>query len=120
MDRQLAISIALSLVLSAALVFGVREWDRRQPQFGVIDIAAIMKAQEAKFTNMVLKPGATDDDKKRAYELVRVFGNDLSAMLKTLPDECRCTVLNKAAFIAGVDGTTSDLTPKIMQKLGLQ
>lgn len=121
MTRQLAVSIALvvviSLAMAAAVVFGVRAWDKQhQPRFGVLDIAAIMKAKESQFTAMILKPGATDDDKKKAYELVRSFGTDLSAIIKALPDECRCIVLNKAAFVAGA---ADDLTPGVKLKLRL-
>lgn len=123
MTRQLVISIAMvaaiSLAMAAALVFGMRAWDKQHqpmPKFGVLDIAAIMKAKESQFTAMILKPGATDDDKKRAYELVRSFGNDLSTIIKALPDECRCIVLNKAAFVAGA---ADDLTPGVKLKLRL-
>lgn len=115
--RQFLIQTVICLALISAMVFGVREWDKRhQPKIGVVDIAGIMAAKEKLFTDYLLKPGITDEDKKRAFTQVGEFGKELSGIITSLPAECRCVVLNKAALIAG---DAIDLTPSIKKRLGL-
>lgn len=112
--------ILAALILTLAVLggFAVREWDRRHsaPKFGVVDIAAIMAAKEKSFTALLLKPGVSDEEKKRAFAQIGEFGAELNAIMSRLPAECRCEVLNKAAYLGG---NAIDLTPSIKKRLGL-
>lgn len=116
-NQQIAICMAIAIAVATGMTFGVREWDRRhQAAIGLVDIADIMKAKEAQFTALMFKQGVTDEEKKSAFNQVGDFGNALSEILKKLPEECGCIVLNKAAYIAGA---SIDLTPGVKQRLGL-
>lgn len=113
--KQLAITILL-IVLALA---GYHLWNQSYgaQRIGTVDLGAVVAAKQKEFTALVSKPGVTDEDRKKSYDMIKAFGADLSAAVKALPDECGCMVLNAAAVIGG--GKTEDLTPRIMKKLGL-
>lgn len=118
---QFAVSAGISLALAIAVSFAwhwLPQWDKKHHlRVAVVDIAAIMKIKEAQFTEMLSKPGVTDDDRRKSYDQIQRFGADLGAAVKELPQKCGCIVLNKAAIVVG---EAEDLTADLKTSLGMQ
>lgn len=116
--RVIATSAGISLALAVAVSFTWHSLDKKHhPRIAVVDIAAIMKVKETQFTEMLSKPGVTDEDRRKAYDLIQSFGADLGVAVKELPQKCGCIVVNKAAIVAG---EVEDLTPALKASLGMQ
>lgn len=116
--RVIATSVGISLALAVAVSFAWHWLDKKHhPRIAVVDIAAIMKVKEAQFTEMLSKPGVTDDDRRKSYDQIQRFGADLGAAVKELPQKCGCIVVNKAAIVVG---EAEDLTADLKTSLGMQ
>lgn len=117
---QLVVSACISLALAIVVSFAwhwLPHWDKKHHQrIAVVDIAAIMKVKETQFTEMLSKPGVTDEDRRKSYDLIQRFGADLGTAVKELPQKCGCIVLNKAAIVVG---EVDDLTPDLKASLGM-
>lgn len=111
-------TLIVTVVLVASSLLSYHWWARHHgmQRVGVVDIASVVAAKEKEFTALASKPGVTDADRQKAFEMVKSFAADLGAVMKALPDECECLVLNSAAVVGG---NTEDLTPQVMKKLRL-
>lgn len=114
---QLAVNAGISLALAVVVSLAWHWLDKKHhPRIAAVDIAAIMKIKETQFTEMLSKPGVTDDDRRKSYDLIQRFGADLGVAVKELPQKCGCIVVNKAAIVVG---EVEDLTPALKASLGM-
>ena len=90
------------------------------PRFAVVDVAELYSAKETEFSKIIGDPKATDADRVRAMENAQRFAKDLQTLIDTLPKECGCVVLNKAAVMSAGGGVgLIDLTPQARKAVGL-
>lgn len=118
--KAILVSVLISLVNAAALVAAYHAWNgaHAHPKIAVLDVAEIYRMKESEFAALLMKPGATEADRARAIELARTFGTDLAALTRSLPAECNCLVLTKAAVVGG-GNSVADLTPEVKRRFGL-
>ena len=79
----------------------------KQVKFALLDLHHIVDAKEIEFTSMLAKPNVTDDDRKRAMDMVAGIEPQLKQVLAQVRSECGCEILVKAAAL------TSDNIPDI-------
>jgi hypothetical protein len=90
------------------------------PHFAVVDVAELYRVKEAEFSKIIGDPRATDADRVKAMQNAQRFAQDLQTLIDTLPKECGCVVLNKAAVMSGGGGFgLTDLTPQARKAVGL-
>jgi hypothetical protein len=109
----------LSLIaLAVALFFAAIIVSAPKPAtYGVIDLKAITEKREADFAALLTKPNVTDQDRAAAYDLVKQFASHLDAAVKATREECKCTLMVKAAVIASDVATVPDYTEKVRKHL---
>jgi hypothetical protein len=83
----------------------------RQVKFALLDLHHIVDAKEIEFTSMLAKPNVTDDDRKRAMDMVAGIEPQLKQVLAQVRSECGCEILVKAAAL------TSDNIPDITSRV---
>jgi hypothetical protein len=81
-----------------------------------LDLQSVIELQQLKLTAMVLRPGATDEDRAAAYTQVRAFGPALDQAIERLAASCSCTLITRAAVVGA---SKLDLTDKLKRDLGL-
>lgn len=115
--RRLVLAAALPGVLAAA---AAAAWitTREPPRFAVLDVAELYRAKETQATAVLVKREATEAERAAQLRHAAAFGAELAALLRTLPRECRCVVLARAAVVAA-EPALPDLTPDVRRRLGL-
>ncbi len=88
------------------------------PKFAVVDVAEIYRLKEAQFGKVIGDPRATDAERAKALDDAQRFARDLVALVQSLPLQCQCVVLNKAAVV-GSATALDDLTPIAKRAVGL-
>ena len=118
--RAILVCVLVSLANAAALLAIYHAWNggHTRPAIATLDIAEIYRLKESQFSAIIMKPGASEADRAQAIELARAFGADLAALTQSLPRECGCLVLTKAAVV-GSGVNVPDLTPDIKRRFGL-
>ena len=118
--KALLICLLVSLASAAALLAIYHAWNRGhiRPSIATLDIAEIYRLKESQFSALITKPGASDADRTQAIELARSFGAELTELTQSLPHECGCLVLTRAAVV-GAGMNIPDLTPAIKRRFGL-
>ena len=118
--KVILVSALISLANAAALIAAYHLWGdaHPHPRIAMLDVAEIYRLKESEFSALLMKPGATAADRAKAIELARTFGTELSALTLSLPAECNCLVLTKAAVV-GSGNSVADLTPEVKRRFGL-
>lgn len=80
-------------------------------KFAVLDLHYIIDAKEVEFTSMLASPSVTDDERKKAMDLVSGIEPQLKEVLSQVRTECKCEILVKAAALA------SDKIPDITKRV---
>ena len=111
-----AVLIANAL-LSTALLIGYALW-MAPPRFAVLDVGELYRLKESQVTAVLMKRDATEEERTTALKTAGSFGNEVTSLLQTLHDECRCLVLARGAVI-GQPQALPDLTPDVRKRLGL-
>jgi hypothetical protein len=106
------IALAIGLYV-AAIVLNTP----KAPAYGVIDLKAVTEKREADFAALLTKPNVTDQDRAAAYDLVRQFAAHLDAAVKATRNECKCTLMVKAAVVASDTAAMPDYTDRLRQHL---
>ena len=110
----LAGMLAGGLIAGVVLIAGAA----KQPApLAVMDLNEVMEIEQTRLTLMVSKKGTTDEDRMKAYTRVKGFGDELSKAIREIQQECKCTLLNRSAYIGDVP---KDYTPELKTKLGMQ
>ena len=119
------IKAALSLVLvnalmSAALLIAYALWftPARAPRFAVLDVAELYRLKETQIATVLVKHDATLDDRATALKRASAFGAEVTDLIQSLPEECRCLVIARGAVL-GPAPHVPDLTPEVRRRLGL-
>lgn len=81
-----------------------------------IDLQAVIEAKELQFTDIVTRPGVTDADRERAYQLVSRLAGELETAVRELRRDCNCLVLVSAAVVGRAD---MDLTNVLRERMGV-
>ena len=111
--KTLLVCTLLSLANSVVTMVAYHVWfaGTAGPRLAMLDVAEIYRLKESQFSALIMKPNASEADRAQAIELARAFGTDLAAMTRSLPRECGCLVLTKAAVV-GSGSDIPDLTPE--------
>ena len=119
------IKAALSLVLvnalvSAAFLVAYALWfaPSRAPQFAVLDVGELYRLKETQVATVLVKRDATDEDRAMALKRASAFGTEVTDLIQSLPEECRCLILARGAVV-GPAPLLPDLTPEVRRRLGL-
>jgi len=109
-----------SFANAAILLAAYHAWNagHERLRIATLDVGEIYRLKENQFTAILMKPGASEADRAQAIELARTFGTELAALTQTLPRECDCLVLSKAAVVGGGQDIP-DITPQIKRRFGL-
>ena len=109
-----------SFANAATLLTAYHAWNtgHSRPRIATLDVAEIYRLKESQFAALLTKPGASEPERAQAIELARAFGAELTALTRTLPNECGCLVLTQAAVV-GRGENIPDLTPEIKRRFGL-
>lgn len=116
--KAIGVSVLVNLANAVLLIAAYHAWNgpHAQSAIAMLDVAEIYRLKETEFAALLMKPGATPEDRARAIELARSFGTELSALTERLPAECKCLVIAKAAVVGG---SVTDLTPEVKRRFGL-
>jgi hypothetical protein len=120
LTRQAAITLVLvNALLSVALVAAHARWIAPGAQrLAVIDVASLYRAKEAQVAGRLSQRETSDEERLAILRQAGAFGEEVNALLATLPSDCRCLVLVRGA-IAGSAEALPDFTPDARQRLGL-
>lgn len=118
--RTLIVCALLSLVNAAAILalYHAGYAGNARQQIATLDIAEIYRLKESEFSAILMKPGASEVERAQAIERARAFGAELASLTQSLPRECGCLVLTKAAVVGG-GANIPDLTPIVKRRFGL-
>ena len=118
--KSILVCALLSLVNSAVLLAIYHVWyaGHAGQKIATLDIAEIYRLKESEFSAILMKPGASEAERAQAIERARAFGAELAALTQSLPRECGCVVLTKAAVVGG-GANVPDLTPIVKRRFGL-
>ena len=114
------LAIAVNALVSAALIALAELWlaPARAPALAVLDVAELYRLKESQVAAVLVKGDASDEERAAALHRAASFGADVSRLLETLPEECRCLVLARGAVV-GPTSSLPDLTPAARRRLGL-
>lgn len=117
---NMVISAVLSVVISAAMIWGHARWlaTAQAPRLAVLDVAELYRLKEIQVAAALVKREGTEAERAALLNRVNGFGAEVTRLLQTLPDECRCLILARGALI-GSDTQLTDLTPDARRRLGL-
>lgn len=112
--------LTANALLSATLLFGYAHWiaPPRAPRLAVLDIGELYRLKEVQVTAVLMKRDATEEERSGAFKAAAAFAAELTDLLETLREECRCLVLARGAVI-GQPQAFRDLTPEVRRRLGL-
>ena len=118
--KTIALCLLGSFINAAVLIAAYHTWiaGHAKPRIATLDVAEIYRLKENQFAALLTKPGASEPERVRAIELARAFGSELAQLTQSLPNECGCLVLTKAAIV-GSSENIPDLTPEIKRRFGL-
>jgi hypothetical protein len=118
--REAAALIATNAALTMALVAGYAFWfaPARAPAFAVLDVGELYRLKEHQVAAVLVKRDASDEERTTALKQAAAFGPEVTALIQSLPGECRCLVLARGAVI-GPAQRLPDLTPDVRRRLGL-
>ncbi len=110
--------IALTALAVAAVPLALQQLRTLQPKFAVLDVTELYRLKEAQITASLVQRDADPASRQRLLEAATQFHQDLQALLRDLPKECGCLVLNRAALL-GSETEVNDMTLLARQRLGL-
>jgi hypothetical protein len=116
--KTIAVVIAVNALVSAALIALAELWLAHPPALAVLDVAELYRLEESQVAAVLVKSDASDEERAKALRHAASFGTEVSALLQTLPEECRCLVLARGAVV-GSASSLPDLTPEVRRRLGL-
>ena len=85
--------------------------------FAVLDLHYIVDAKEVEFTSMLASPSVTDDERKKALDLVAGIEPQLKQVLDQVRRECECEILVKAAALSSTK--IPDVTKRVADLMNI-
>lgn len=115
-----AVLILSNALLSAVLVAAYALWfaPPRAPVLAVLDVGELYRLKERQVATVLVKRDSTDEDRALALKRAAAFGLEVTNLMQSLPDECRCLILARGAVV-GPAPLLPDLTPEVRRRLGL-
>ena len=89
----------------------------RPLKFAVLYLHYIIDAKEIEFTSMLARPSVTDDDRKKAMDLVSAIEPQLKQVLAQVRTECECEILIKAAALTSTK--IPDITKRVADLMNI-
>jgi hypothetical protein len=86
-------------------------------KFAVLDLHYIIDAKEVEFTAILASPSVTDDERKKAMDLVSGIEPQLKDVLSQVRAECGCEILVKAAALSST--SLPDITKRVGELMGI-
>ena len=118
--RHAALVLAGNALLSAALLAGYALWlaPPRPLSLAVLDVGELYRLKERQVATVLVNRDASHEDRALALERASAFGVEMTALIESLPEECRCLILARGAVV-GPSPLLPDLTPEVRRRLGL-
>ena len=118
--RDATYLLALNALVSMAQLTAGAHWvfGPQKTAFAVLDVGELYRMKEAQVAAVLVNHNATETERTTAITRAAAFGIELTALIESLPGECRCLVLARGAVI-GATAPLPDLTPDVRRRLGL-
>lgn len=115
-----SVLILSNALLSAVIVGAYALWfaPPRAPVLAVLDVGELYRLKETQVATVLLKRDSTDEDRALALKRAAAFGLEMTNLIQSLPNECRCLILARGAVV-GPAPLLPDLTPEVRRRLGL-
>lgn len=106
--------LATVVIVATAFIVVPRLKHQGHGRFAVIDLAAVVRANQQKAVTLLADKGADQSSRAAALSQARDFGQQLDREVRELSTECGCVLLMREAVVAG---DLEDLTPALMSRL---
>ncbi len=118
--RTNLVLLIASALINAALLVAYAVWiaPPRMPRLATLDVGELYRLKETQVAAVLLKRGATDEDRSSALKRASAFGAEVTTLIQALPEECGCLILARGAVI-GERQALPDLTADVRRRLGL-
>jgi len=118
--RTAALLMVTNALLSAVFVLAYALWfaPGRAQQIAVLDVGELYRLKETQVAALLVKRDTTDADRALALQRASAFGLEVTSLIQSLPEECRCLILARGAVV-GPAPHLPDLTPEVRRRLGL-
>ena len=118
--RTAALLIVANVLFCAGLVAAYAVWFAapKPPLLAVLDVGELYRLKETQVATVLVKRDASDADRALALERASAFGLEVTNLIESLPQECRCLILARGAIVGPVP-LLRDLTPEVRRRLGL-
>lgn len=118
--KTVSMLMIANALLSAVFVVGYALWfaPARVPLLAVLDVGELYRLKESQVAAVLVKRDSTDEDRALALKRASAFGPELTNLIQSLPEECRCLILARGAVV-GPAPLLPDLTPEVRRRLGL-
>lgn len=112
-----AAMVSTMVVISALAGYHVYFARANKPKtLGTVDLQQVLQIKEMAFNELLTRPGTTDADRERAYEMLKGLNGEITRAIDDLRVECNCNILVKAAVIGDGD---INLTEALKAKMGI-
>ena len=110
----------LNALVSAAFLLVYALWlaPPPAPKLAVLDVAELYRLKESQVAAVIVRRDATNEDRLAALKHADGFGAEMTAIIRALPEECRCLIFARGALVSN-DSVVPDLTPEVRRRLGL-
>ncbi len=118
--KTVFILIVANALLSVVFVVAYALWygPSRAPLIAVLDVGELYRLKEIQVATVLVKRDSTDEDRALALKRANAFGLEVTSLIQSLPEECRCLILARGAVV-GPAPLLPDLTPEVRRRLGL-
>jgi len=115
-----SVLVVANALLSAIFVVAYTLWftPPRAPVLAILDVGELYRLKETQVTAVLVKRDSTDEDRAMALKRASAFGLEVTNLIQSLPEECRCLILARGAVV-GPAPLLPDLTPEVRRRLGL-
>lgn len=111
-----AIAAVAGVVIGSLYIYH-QNFAPRPLKFAVLDLHYIVDAKEIEFTSMLASPTVSDDDRKKAMDLVAGIEPQLKQVLAQVRAECECEILVKAAALSS--SKIPDITKQVAELMAI-
>ena len=118
--RTVALLLFANLLLSTSIIGAYARWfaPSTSPTLAVLDVGELYRLKETQVATVLVKRDATNEDRAQALKHAAAFGLEMTRLIESLPEECRCLILARGAIV-GPAAQLPDLTPDVRRRLGL-
>ena len=112
--------VVVNALVSATLLIAYALWfaTTRAPQFAVLDVGELYRLKETQVAAVLVKRDSTDEDRALALKRANAFGLEVTNLIQSLTEACRCLILARGAIV-GPAPLLPDLTPEVRRRLGV-